>query len=390
MVALLHVDLDAFYVSVEQLDDPSLRGRAVVVGGSTRGVILTASYEARRLGLGSAQPMGRALAFGDRVKIVPPRHERYAEVSRAFFAILARYTPLIEGLSLDEAFLDVTASASLFGDGPAIGRAIKAAVARELGVVASVGVAATKLCAKIASDLEKPDGLVIVPAGREAAFLAPLPVRRLWGVGEHTAGLLAPLGVRTIGDLVRLGDRHLAPRLGAGAAADLVRLAGGDDPRAVEPDREAISIGAEDTFDHDLQGADAIVPHLLAAVDRAAARLRGQGQRTRTITVKLKWADHTLLTRRRTLSVASADPRELGAIARELLVGIAGLEGRAARLTGVSLSGLVDDDAPRQLGLDDAERRRGEALGAVRDRIAARFGDDSLVRADVAGLGKPR
>lgn len=385
---ILHVDLDAFFYAVEALDDPSLRGKAVVIGGGMRGVILTASYEARKLGLGSAQPMSRALALGDQVTIVPPRHERYAEVSRGFFEILERFTPLVEGLSVDEAFLDVTASRALFGDGPTIARAIKDTVRAELGVVASVGVAGTKHAAKIASDLEKPDGLVVVPTGGEAAFLAPLPIRRLWGIGEHAAAQLAPLGVKTIGDLVRLGERHVASRLGAEHAAGLVALARGEDGRGVEPDRDPVSIGAEDTFAADVTGEDAVRPHLLAAVDRASTRMRAQRLRTRTITVKLKWSDHSLVTRRRTLSVPSADPRELATVATELLGSIAGVRTRAARLTGVSFSGLVPDGAPRQLGLDDGARRRGEALGAVRDKISARFGDDTLIRADVADLGR--
>ena len=385
---ILHVDLDAFYYAVEALDDPSLRGKAVVIGGSMRGVILTASYEARKLGLGSAQPMARALALGSKITIVPPRHERYAEISRAFFEILERFTPLVEGLSLDEAFLDVTQSYALFGDGPAIARAIKDTVQRELGVIASVGVAGSKHVAKIASDLEKPDGLLVVPTGGEAAFLAPLPIRRLWGIGEHAAAVLAPLGVKTIGDLVRLGEAHVASRLGAEGAAGLVRLARGEDDRDVEPERDPVSIGAEDTFAADVTGEDAVRPHLLAAVDRASTRLRAQHLRTRTITVKLKWSDHSLVTRRRTLSVPSADPRELATAASELLASIPGVRARGARLTGVSLSGLVPDDAPRQLGLDDGARRRGEALGAVRDRIAAKFGDDSLIRADVADLAR--
>ncbi|HWL86674.1 MAG TPA: DNA polymerase IV, partial [Polyangiaceae bacterium] len=248
--SIVHVDMDAFYASVEIRDAPALRGKPVLVGGAKRrGVVLAASYEARVFGAHSAMPMAEAMRLCPQATVVPPRHERYAEVSRKVFAIFERYTPLVEGLSMDEAFLDVTESRSLFGDGAAIARAIKSDVSKELGLTASAGVATSKFVAKVASDLKKPDGLVVVPEDREgvAAFLAPLAIERMWGVGPKTSPRLRALGICTLGDLASCDERVLDDMLGSWGR-HVRELARGIDPREVEPDRAAKSVGAEETY----------------------------------------------------------------------------------------------------------------------------------------------
>lgn len=379
---ILHVDLDAFYASVEQRDRPELVGRAVVVGGhERRGVVCAASYEARRFGVRSAMPMAQALKLCPRAVVLPPRMGHYATISADFFAILQRYSPLIEGLSLDEAFLDATGAERLFGDGRAIATAIKQAVRAELALVASVGVAPAKLVAKIASDLGKPDGLVVVDSKGADTFLAPLPVWRLWGVGEVTRTALAQLGIATIGDLVRVGAAALAPRLGADTATRLVALAQGNDDRAVEPERAPVSIGSEETFDRDLVDRDALAIAILAQADRACARARAAQLRARVVVLKIKFADHALITRRTTLPQPTADGRVVGRVAVELLGAVAAIERRGVRLTGVALAGLDGADAPRQLGFDEPERERGEKLGAAIDQVRARFPAAALRRA---------
>src|SRR5512142_1777955 len=341
---ILHLDLDAFYASVEQLDDPSLRGRPVIVGGpSRRGVVCAASYEARRFGVHSAMPTARARRLCPDGVFLPPRFDRYAGISERIFGLYRRYTPLVEPLSLDEAFLDVTASRALHGPGRDIALAIKAAVRSEAGLTVSAGVAEVKMAAKIASDLGKPDGLVEVPEGRVAEFLAPLPVGRLWGVGKVTEAALRELGIATIGDLAATPEAVLASRVGS-HGRELRALALGDDRREVVPDEEAKSIGAEETFEEDLRGAEALLPRLLEQCGRVARRLRGAGARGRTVTLKLKYADFTLVTRRCTL----AAPTVYAAVKEDL--SRADLR-RPVRLTGVSVSGFAGEEAEAQLGL---------------------------------------
>src|SRR5512142_2989502 len=249
---ILHLDLDAFFASVEQLDDPSLRGRPVIVGGTgRRGVVCAASYEARRFGVRSAMPTARARRLCPGGVFLPPRFERYGGISEHVFGIYRRFTPLVEPLALDEAFLDVTHSRALHGPGRDIALSIKRAVREECGLAVSAGIADVKMAAKIACDLGKPDGLVEVPPGGVAAFLAPLPVSRLWGVGTVTEAALRRIGVQSIGDLQRLPGAALAPAVGASHARDLRALALGEDPREVVPDEAASSVGAEETFEED-------------------------------------------------------------------------------------------------------------------------------------------
>jgi DNA polymerase-4 len=376
---ILHLDLDAFYASVEQRDDPSLVGKPVVVGGDARrGVVCAASYEARKYG---AMPMGAALRMCPHAVVIRPRFDAYQAASGEFFSILSEYSPLVEGLSLDEAFLDVTGEERLFGDGPTIARTIKDRVRAEIRLTVSAGVAPSKFVAKIASDLRKPDGLVVVEHGQETAFLHPLPVGRLWGVGKVTEETLRQLGLTTIGDVARFDVARLARRLGADTANHLAALAAGLDDRDVEPDRAPVSIGHEDTFMEDLHARPPLEVHLLDQADRVCARLREGGYRARVITLKVKYADHSRTSRRRTLPRPTADGRLVGTTARALLAEVADVERRGVRLTGVSCSGLESEDAPRQLGFDEGSAERGEALGKALDKITARFGSGSVKRA---------
>ncbi len=380
---ILHVDLDAFYASVEQRDDPALRGKPVIVGGpSGRGVVCAASYEARPFGVRSAMPMVTARRLCPQAVVVRPRMDHYAAVSGEFFGILERYSPLVEGLSLDEAFLDVTGEERLFGDGPTIARAIKDAVRAELKIVASVGVAPSKFVAKIASDYRKPDGLCVVAAPDVLSFLHPLPIGRLWGVGKVTEETLAAIGLRTIGDVAKVGERVLAGRIGREHARHLCELANGVDDRGVEPDHAPKSIGHEDTFESDVRDREVLLRHLLSQADRACARVRAEGLRARTITVKIKYGNHERVSRRVTLERPTADGRVCGEEARRLLADVPDVEQRGVRLTGISLSGFsATEGGVRQLAFDDAARERGETLGATIDKIAARFGDAAVKRA---------
>jgi DNA polymerase-4 len=392
---ILHLDLDAFYASVEQLDDPALRGRPVIVGGpSRRGVVCAASYEARRFGVRSAMPTARARRLCPDGVFLSPRFDRYSELSDRVFGIYRRFTPLVEPLSLDEAFLDVTESRALHGAGSDIARAIKGAVRTECGLAVSAGVAEVKLAAKIATDLGKPDGLVEVAAGGVAAFLAPLPVGRLWGVGPVTEEALRRLGIASIGDLARTPDSALGAVLGAAHARDLRALARGEDPREVVPDEAAKSIGAEDTFGEDLVGAPAIERELLAQAARVGRRLRAAGMAGHVVTLKVKYADFTVLTRRTTLERQTDDGRTVFEAARALLARVD--LARPIRLTGISVSSFAGPAERSQLDLFAAERPaeaadegKRRALNAALDRLADRFGDGAVLPADLAD-GPPR
>ena len=371
---ILHVDMDAFYASVEVRDDPRLRGRPVAVGGSARrGIVLAASYEARPFGVRSAIPMARALRLCPGLVVVPPHFDRYALASEQVFAVFHEFTPEVEGLSLDEAFLDVTRSIALFGSAEEQAARIKARIRERVGLTASVGIAEVKFAAKVASDLRKPDGLVVVPEGRVPAFLAPLPVSRLWGVGPKTEKTVLALGLRTIGDVAKADDAWLERELGS-LGPWLAALARGIDPRPVEADREAKSIGAEETFEEDLEGED-LHPFLHGQALRVAARLRRAGVRARAIHLKVKSASFHITTRQRTLSEPTDDGATIYAVVRELLTHVAA---GPVRLTGVHASHLG-----AQLPLPDGPGSRRTRLNASIDRIHERFGPDALIPADV-------
>jgi DNA polymerase IV len=381
---ILHVDLDAFYAAVEQRDDPALRGKPVLVGGSARrGVVAACSYEARTFGIHSAMPMAEALRRCPKAIVVRHRMERYAEASHAFFAILGDYSPEVEGLSLDEAFLDVTASERLLGDGKTIGLAIKQRVRDQLSLVASVGVAPIKLAAKIASDIDKPDGLRIVAPDQLLGFLHPLPVTRLWGVGETTREILATMGLATIGDVARYPEAALVGRLGATTGHHLAALARGEDHRPVVAEHDPVTIGHQETFDDDVDDKGELAVLLLDQADRVAARLRAADLRARAVVLIIKYDDFRQITRRTTLDAATSDGGVLARTAIELLakVAIEPRKGGRVRLCGIAATQLEPRDAPRQLGFDEAARAKGERLGDTIDKLAARYGKGAIRRA---------
>jgi DNA polymerase-4 len=375
--------MDAFYASVEERDAPELRGKPIIVGGSSRrGVVMAASYAARPSGVRSAMPMGQALRLCPTAVVVPPRMDRYAEVSASVFEVFRAFTPLVEGLSLDEAFLDVTASQSLFGDGETIARQIKARIQDELGLKASAGVAPSKFVAKIASDLRKPDALVVVREGEVGSFLDPLPIERMWGVGPKTAPKLRELGFATLGDLARGKLSVLEAALGSWGAT-VRALARGDDPRDVDPERAAKSVGAEQTYDSDLFG-DAIEETLLEHAARVAQRLVKEGLSARGVVVKLKYADFTARSRRMMLPEPVADTGSIHAAARVLLAEFPP-DPRGVRLTGVSVTHLSDEPPPPAL-FPDAKAATGKKLEelilSVEDRLGARLTRAALLPRD--------
>ena len=375
------MDLDAFFAAVEQRDRPELRGRPVIVGGDprARGVVSAASYEARAFGVHSAMPLRTAGTLCPNGVFLPVDGAKYRRASRQVMEILGRFTPLLEQVSIDEAFLDVAGSEALFGPPEAIARRIKAAVHDEVGLTASVGVATTKLVAKVASDLRKPDGLVVVPPGDEAAFLAPLPIRRLWGVGEQTRTVLAEHGVRTIGDLAALPVDVLVRRLGAHGAV-LHDRARGIDPSPVTGDVAAKSVSHEHTFDVDTADAEVIERTLLALAEGVASRLRAGHVRAATVQVKVRDSAFTTVTRQRTLPEPTdlADPifRAALELARPEV------RGRRIRLLGVGAHGLGE---PTQLGLFAAEDPRRRKAVEAQDEIRRKYGSRALTRARLLG-----
>jgi DNA polymerase-4 len=372
---VLHVDMDAFYASVEQRDQPELRGRPVIVGAdpSGRGVVSAASYEARRFGVHSAMPIGRAARLCPDAAFLPVDMDKYAAVSRQVMAILADFTPLLEPVSIDEAFLDVTGTEGLHGDGAAVARTIKSRVASALRLSASVGVAANKFVAKVASDLRKPDGLVVVAPGTEADFLAPLPVSRLWGVGRVTAAGLEAMGLSTIGQLAAVPAAYLEARFGP-SGRSLQDLAFGRDDRLVEPFAPPKSMGAEETFGHDHRDVERLTATLRGQAERVARELRAEGYAGRCVTLKLRFADFSTLTRRH-----SDDPTQDGLViyrrARALLERIPLRQ--PVRLIGLAVSSL-GPPAAGQLPLLEADTARRERLARAMDQVTRRFGEESL------------
>jgi DNA polymerase IV len=383
---ILHVDLDAFFAAVEQRDRPELRGRPVIVGGGgpdRRGVVSAASYEARRFGVHSAMPLRTAGRLCPQGVFLPVDGRKYQAVSREVMAILRRYTPQVQPISIDEAFLDVTGSRALFGDGEAIARRIKEAVRSEVELTASVGVAATKLVAKIASDLRKPDGLVAVAPGDEAAFLAPLPISRLWGVGERTAEALRDFGVVTIGDLARLPRASLERRFGKHGAA-LVDRALGIDPDPVATGDPAKSIGHEHTFDVDTPDREVVERTLLGMADGVAWRLRAAGLKAGTVTLKLRDSSFTTITRQVGLEVPSDLTEPIYDAALTLLR--RELHGQRIRLVGVTASNFRDRE---QLALFGAEDPRRHLAAEALDRIRRKYGERSVTRARLVRAALP-
>jgi DNA polymerase-4 len=379
---ILHVDMDAFYASVEILKDPSLEGRPVVVGGSgARGVVMSASYEARRFGVSSAMPSARARRLCPDAVFVPPDFASYQAYSIRLREVLLSFTPLVEPLSLDEAFLDVSGATRLFGAPAEIAGAVRARVREELSLSCSVGVAPNKFLAKMASAAAKPDGVVVVAADGVLGFLHPLPVGALWGVGERTHGVLERLGVRTVGELAAVPVRVLERTLGEAHARHLAALASGRDERTVVPYEAPKQVGHEETFERDIDAEDDVMRELLRLAFRVAARLRAEGYRARTVTLKVRLASFATLHRSRTVP----DPTDVGAdlyrVVADLYRAIPGTR-RRVRLLGVAASGLAPAGAD-QLALVRAGRW-GDAERAM-DRIERRFGQGATLPATLLG-----
>ncbi len=392
---ILHVDMDAFYASASLISRPELKGTPVLVGGGgNRGVVLSATYEARAFGVTAAMPMARARRLCPQASVVQPDYARYERISRAVMALFESITPAVEPLSLDEAFLDVSGARRRVGSPAQIARIIRDTIADEQGIACSVGVAPTKFVAKLASGLAKPDGLLVVPATDVVTVLHQLPVGALWGVGERTEETLQRLGLRTVGDLAHVPVDTLRRALGDNAGPALHDLAWGRDPRAVVPTRRERSIGADETFAYDVDDPVFIHRELLKLSERAAARVRTAGLVGRTVSIKVRFADFTTITRSRTLRDPTDVSQHIYATAKGLFDAL-GLQRARVRLVGVRLEQLLDAArAPIQGLLDEPAHGWRDADRAV-DRASARFGAGavrpaSLVSSSIPGSGTPR
>jgi len=372
---ILHVDMDAFYASVAELDNPQYKGKALVVGAGVRGVVLSANYEARKFGIRAAMPVGRAKRMAPHAIFIAPEHHRYAEISERVMAIFNSFTPLVEPISLDEAFLDVTGAQKLFGDGREIAAKIRAQVEQEEGITCSVGIAQSKFIAKLASQHCKPNGMLEIKSDRILEFLHPLPVRALWGVGPKTAESLDRLGLHTVADIANTPRSTLIRALGDATGESLYELAWGRDYRNVIPDEPEKSIGNEETFARDIDSPEEILAEFLRMAEKATARLRERGLFAKTVTMKIKFADFTTLSRTKTLSIGIDGTHETYEIVKKLYVALNN-EGARIRLVGVSLSNLLDE-APVQLELGARERGWRDADTAI-DKAKARFGRGSV------------
>ncbi|MDX6493394.1 MAG: polymerase [Gaiellaceae bacterium] len=378
---ILHADLDAFFASVEQRDDPSLRGRPVIVGG---GVVLAASYEAKARGIHSAMGGAQARRLCPDAIVVPPRMSAYADASKAVYRVFEDTTPLVEGLSIDEAFLDVSGMRRLAGSPMEIAVRLKREVHERVGLPITVGVARTKFLAKVASGVAKPDGLLAVPPYRELAFLHPLAVERLWGVGPVTADKLRSRGITTVGQVAQLAEPILVSMLGRGAGRQLHALAHNRDPRAVRVGRRRGSVGSQRALGRSRKSAEAVDAVLVSLVDRVARRLRAADRVGRTVVLRLRFADFSRATRSHTLSYATENTRTILATARGLLtVAMPTIERRGLTLVGVSVANL-ENDLPAQLMLPLDGYSSG-ALDTALDEVRVRFGSEAITRAVLLG-----
>ncbi len=378
---ILHIDMDAFYCSVEERDRPELAGKPVIVGGTPegRGVVAAANYEVRKYGVHSAMPAATARRLCPHAVVLPARHSYYAKVSHQIREIFHRYTPLVEPLSLDEAFLDVRASEALFGSSAQIGRKIKTEIAETLNLVASVGVAPNKFLAKIASDLDKPDGFLVVDPDHVQDFLDPLPVSRLWGVGRVSQKTLHTRGVHTIGALRQLSQAELQKLFGK-VGAHLWRLAHGIDDRAVVPDSEAKSISHETTFDVDITDRETLRSWLLELTEQVGQRLRRHQLYGRTVQIKIRFADFRTITRAHTLSEPTHITHEIWRVAAALLEQNLSAKHRGVRLLGIGVSGFADESGQVSL-FEESEREKQGQIDTLTDSVKDRFGQTALRRA---------
>ena len=378
---ILHADLDAFYASVEQRDDPRLRGRPVIVGA---GVVLAASYEAKAYGIRTAMGGAKARRLCPHAVVVKPRMSAYSEASKAVYEVFDDTTPLVEGLSIDEAFLDVRGLERISGTPPEIAVRLRDAVLDRVGLPITVGVARTKFLAKVASGVAKPEGVLVVPPHRELAFLHPLAVERLWGVGAVTAEKLHERGIRTVGQVARLGEATLVSLLGRASGRHLYALAHNRDPRRVQTGRRRGSIGSQCALGRSRRSADSIDTVLVGLVDRVTRRMRKAGRVGRTVVLRLRFGDFSRATRSHTLPRATAHTHTILSTARGLLAGaMPVIEREGLTLVGVAVANL-DDDRAVQLALP-FNSYSGEALDAAVDEVQARFGVNAITRAVLLG-----
>lgn len=378
---ILHADLDAFYASVEQRDDPRLRGRPVIVGG---GVVLAASYEAKAYGIRTAMGGAQARRLCPRAIVVPPRMSAYSAASKDVFAVFHDTSPFVEGISIDEAFLDVRGMQRIAGSPVEIAARLRSNVLERVGLPITIGVARTKFLAKVASGVAKPDGLLVVPPERELAFLHPLPVERLWGVGAVTARKLHDHGITTVGDVALLGEGVLVAMLGRASGRQLHALAHNRDARAVQARRRRRSIGAQRALGRAPRSPSEIDVSLVGLVDRVTRRMRAAGRVGRTVVLRLRFADFSRATRSHTLPQATAETQAILGAARELLaIATPMIERQGITLVGIAVTNLENDDAV-QLALP-FDRWSGGALDAALDEVRARYGSTAVMRAVLVG-----
>jgi DNA polymerase IV len=378
---ILHADLDAFYASVEQRDDPRLRGRPVIVGG---GVVLAASYEAKAFGIRTAMGGRQARRLCPQAVVVEPRMSAYSEASKAVYGVFEDTTPLVEGLSIDEAFLDVRGMRRIAGTPTEIAARLRREVRRRVGLPLTVGVARTKFLAKVASGVAKPDGLLVVPPDRELAFLHPLPVERLWGVGAVTAGKLRELGITTVGEVAQMPEWVLVSMLGRAAGRQLHALAHNRDPRPVHARRRRRSIGSQRALGRSSRSLDAVEADVVALVDRVSRRMRAAGRIGRTVVLRLRFDDFSRATRSHTLPRPTARTQTILATARELFrTARPMIERQGLTLVGVTVANL-DDERVRQLTLP-FDPYGADALDAALDEVRDRFGTKAVTRAVLLG-----
>ena len=372
---ILHVDMDAFYASVAELDHPELRGKAVVVGAGIRGVVLSANYQARKYGIRAAMPVGRAKRMAPQAIFVPPEHHRYSEISERVMEIFNSFTPLVEPISLDEAFLDVTRARRLLGSGREIAEKIRARVLAEEGITCSVGIAPSKFIAKLASQHCKPNGLLEIKEEGILEFLHPLPVRAVWGVGPKTAESLDRLGLKTVGDIANTPRSTLIRALGDASGESLYELAWGRDYRDVTPDEPNKSISAAETFSYDIESPEEILREYLKLTEKVAERLRSRGLFAKTITIKVRFSDFSTINRSKSLPLAIDSTHDIYEVVKKLYKAL-NIDRARLRLVGVSLDNL-QEESPQQLILGARESGWREAEGAI-DKANARFGGASV------------
>ncbi len=375
MQTILHVDMDAFYASVAELDHPELRGKAVVVGAGIRGVVLSANYQARKFGIRAAMPVGRAKRMAPQAIFVPPEHHRYSEISERVMEIFSSFTPLVEPISLDEAFLDVTKARRLLGTGREIAEKIRARVLAEEGITCSVGIAPSKFIAKLASQHCKPNGLLEIKEDGILDFLHPLPVRAVWGVGPKTAESLDRLGLKTVGDIANTPRSTLIRALGDATGESLYELAWGRDYRDVTPDEPNKSISAAETFSYDIENPEEILREYLKLTEKVAERLRSRRLFAKTITIKVRFSDFSTINRSKSLPLAIDSTHDIYEVVKKLYQAL-NIDRARLRLVGVSLDNL-QEESPQQLILGARESGWREAEGAI-DKANARFGGASV------------